>query len=276
MKRIVFIFLAGILVCSGCSRLDIAYRWADTYIASKVDDYFDISSEQSKALKKDIKKDLISMKETLLPIWMDRLNKIQKDVDDGSLNDKKVAGYFGAFFKDVDQINSHFATTAVDFISSTDTKQIEYFKKSFYKKNQEDLEKAQDSAKLEKKYRGKYEDVFEMFVGSLTDQQKQLIADNVKAAPYPAELRAKNKAFVFKEFIAHQNSKEEMRAFVQEYTTQTDKFDLPEYRAAYQQYQDGLQTLITRVMTNLTPKQKIALKENIQQKSEQLRTISAL
>ncbi|MEK2688633.1 DUF6279 family lipoprotein [Bdellovibrio sp. GT3] len=276
MKSIVFIFLAGILVCSGCSRLDIAYRWADTYIASKVDDYFDISSEQSKALKKDIKKDLISMKETLLPIWMDRLNKIQQDVDDGSLNDKKVAVYFGDFFKDVDQINSHFATTAVDFISSTDAKQIEYFKKSFYKKNQEDLEKSQDSAKLEKKYRGKYEDVFEMFVGSLTDQQKQLIADNVKAAPYPAELRAKNKAFVFKEFIAHQNSKEEMKAFVQEYTTQTDKFDLPEYRAAYQQYQDGLQTLITRVMTNLTPKQKIALKENIQQKSEQLRTISAL
>ncbi|WP_413574573.1 DUF6279 family lipoprotein [Bdellovibrio sp. HCB290] len=276
MKKLLFTLLAGILVCSGCSRLDIAYRWADTYIASKVDDYFDISSEQSKALKKDIKKDLVEIKATLLPLWMDRLNKIQKDVDGGTLTDQKVAGYFGAFFKDIDQINAHFKTTAVDFISSTDTKQIEYFKKSFFKKNQEDLEKAQDTAKLQKKYREKYEDVFEMFVGSLTDQQKQLIAENVKASPYPAELKAKNKAFIFKEFIAHQESKEAMKNFVQQYTSQADKFDLPEYRTAYQQYQDKLQILITQVMTNLTDRQKVALKENIHQKSEQLRTISSL
>ncbi|WP_413584187.1 DUF6279 family lipoprotein [Bdellovibrio sp. HCB274] len=276
MKKLMFTLLAGILVCSGCSRLDIAYRWADTYIASKVDDYFDISSEQSKALKKDIKKDLLEMKTTLLPVWMERLDKIQKDVEGGILTDQKVAVYFGAFFKDIDQINSHFKVTAVDFISSTDAKQIEYFKKSFFKKNQEDLEKAQDTAKLEKKYREKYEDVFKMFVGSLTDQQKQFIAENVKASPYPAELKAKNKAFVFKEFISHQDSKEGMKNFVQQYTSQADKFDMPEYRTAYQQYQEKLQILISQIMMNLTERQKLALKENILQKSEQLRTISSL
>lgn len=276
MKNICLVLSLGLLLLSGCSRLDIAYRWADTYIASKVDDYFDISSEQSKALKKDIKKDLGVMKTTLLPQWTERLEKIQNDVETGTLTDSKVAVYFGQFFKDIEQINSHFATTAVDFISSTQPTQIEYFKKSFAKKNREDIEKAQNITKIQKDYRGKYADVFEMFVGSLTKDQEKMIEESVKNSPYPAELKAKNKAYIFNEFISHQNSMDEMKKFVREYTLQADKFDLPEFRAANQAYQENLQKLITQVMTSLTEKQKMALKNNINEKTEQLRSISAL
>jgi hypothetical protein len=276
MKNVLLVLSLGVLALSGCSRLDIAYRWADTYIASKVDDYFDISSAQSKALKKDIKKDLGVMKTTLLPQWEERLAKIQQDVDAGTLDDAKVAGYFGSFFKDIEQINSHFATTAVDFISTTQPTQIEYFKKSFAKKNREDIEKAQNTAKAQKEYRGKYEDIFEMFVGSLTKDQEKMIEESVKNSPYPAELKAKNKAYIFNEFISHQSSMDEMKKFVREYTLQADKFDLPEFRVANQAYQESLQKLITQVMTNLTDKQKIALRNNINEKTEQLRSISAL
>ncbi|UYL08029.1 DUF6279 family lipoprotein [Bdellovibrio sp. SKB1291214] len=276
MKNILLVLSLGVLFLSGCSRLDIAYRWADTYIASKVDDYFDISSDQSKALKKDIKKDLGVMKTTLLPQWTDRLQKIQNDVEAGTLNDSKVAFYFSQFFKDIEQINSHFATTAVEFISTTQPTQIEYFKKSFAKKNREDIEKAQNIAKAQKEYRGKYEDIFEMFVGSLTKDQEKMIAESVKNFPYPAELKARNKAYIFNEFISHQNSMEEMKKFVRDYTLQAEKFDLPEFRAANQAYQENLQKLITQVMTQLTEKQKVALKNNIHEKTEQLRAISAI
>ncbi|QLY23866.1 DUF6279 family lipoprotein [Bdellovibrio sp. KM01] len=276
MKNTILFLLLGVMLLSGCSRLDIAYRWADTYIASKVDDYFDISSEQSKALKKDIKKDLGLMKTTLLPQWMERIDKIQNDIDQGTLNDAKVADYFGSFFKDIEQINAHFATTAVDFIATTQPKQIEYFKKSFAKKNQEDIEKAQNVTKLQKDYCSKYEDIFEMFLGSLTKEQKQMIEESVKASPYPAELKAKNKAYIFAEFVTHQNSMDEMKKFVREYTTSAEKFDMPEFRVANQAYQENLQKLITQVMTNLTDKQKMALKSNINEKAEQLRSISAL
>lgn len=276
MKKIYLVLSLGFLFVCGCSRLDIAYRWADTYIASKVDDYFDISSEQSKALKKDIKKDLGVLKASLLPQWTERLESIQKDVEGESLDSSKIAAYFSSFIKDVDQINSHFATTAVDFISQTKASQIEYFKKSFNKKNKEDIEKAQNTAKLQKDQRSKYEDMFEMFVGSLTKEQEQWIAESVASSPYPSELKAKNKAYIFNEFISHQSSMDEMKKFVRDYTTQAEKFDMPEYRAAYEAYQSNLQKLIAQVMLNLTAKQKIALKSNINDKTAQLRSISAL
>ncbi|WP_413557107.1 DUF6279 family lipoprotein [Bdellovibrio sp. HCB209] len=276
MKKIYLTLVLGVLFICGCSRLDMAYRWADTYIASKVDDYFDISSAQSKALKKDIQKDLGVLKTSLLPQWTERLESIQKDIESGTLSDSKVAVYFASFFKDVDQINSHFATTAVDFISNTKASQIEYFKKSFNKKNQEDIEKAQNTAKLQKTQREKYADAFEMFLGTLTKEQEQWIAESVEKSPYPSELKAKNKAYIFKEFITHQDSMDEMKKFVRDYTTQADKFDMPEYRAAYEVYQLNLQKLVSQIMLNLTPKQKLALKSNINDKTAQLRSISSL
>jgi hypothetical protein len=275
MKKMTLVLSVGLLILStGCSRLDIAFRWADTYIASKVDDYFDISSKQSKDLKKDIQKDLNSIKVAMLPNWIDRLQGIQKDVDSAQLNEEQVAIYFTGFMKDVDQITSHFSTTAVDFIATTNPDQIEYFKKSFHKKNQEDLEKAQNVSKLRKEYRDKYEEWFEMFLGSLTKEQRQLMEDNLEKSPFPAELKAKNKDYVFQKFFEHKGSVEEMKAFVREYYTNPEKYDMPEYRQAFVQYQKDLQKLVTQILTTMTDKQKAALKDSINEKTAQLRSIA--
>jgi hypothetical protein len=70
MNKFLLILCLGLVSLTGCSRLDMAFRWADTYIASKVDD-------------------------------------------------SRVALYFAAFMKDVEQINSYFSSTAVNFIAST-------------------------------------------------------------------------------------------------------------------------------------------------------------
>lgn len=275
MNKFLLILCLGLVSLTGCSRLDMAFRWADTYIASKVDDYFDISSKQSKELKNGIQKDLEGLKAQVLPSWIERLQGIQQEVQTGSINDSRVAFYFAAFMKDVEQINSYFSSTAVNFIASTNLKQIEHFNKSFQKKNQDDLEKSRDLAYVKNEYREKYEEWFEIFLGSLTAEQKKLMDDNLNNSPFPAELKAKNKNFVMQAFLNHKDSPEEMKAFVKDYYTNPDKYDLPEYRTALAKYQGDLQELVAQIIGTMTQKQKASLKVNIDEKTAQLHSIIA-
>ncbi len=135
MNKLLLIIALGFLsLNTACSRLDIAYNWADTFIVAKVDDYFDVSSSQKKELKKSVQQDLAKMKEDVVPVWIENARELEKDVAQGTLNETKVSAFFSVVMTDVEHVTSHFSDTAVNFISTTDPSQIEYFKKSFYKK----------------------------------------------------------------------------------------------------------------------------------------------
>jgi len=275
MTRNLFLplFCAVFLFLTGCSRLDFAFRWADTYITSKVDDYFDISSQQSKELKNDLKKDLQAFRKEILPSWRDRLKTIQGEIDQGLFNSDRQSFYFNSFAKEFDHINSHFAETATDFITTINNQQIKYFAQALQKKNSEELKKFSDEKKLKTEYRDKYVEYFEMFIGSLNAEQKQLVEESLTSSPFPAILKIKNKNFVFQEFAAQSDSTEKMKNFVQQYFAHPEKYDMPEYRQALEQYQQNLQQLVVKVLGTLTPKQKSALKENIFEKIQQLQKI---
>lgn len=275
MNKFLIVLSLAFLGLTGCSRLDIAFNWADTYIASKVDDYFDISSKQSKDLKHDIQKDLQGIKSEVLPQWIARLKGIQEEVTAGTLHDERIAFYFSLFMKDVEQFSSRFSGTAVDFISTTNSQQLDYFAKAFHKKNQEDLEKAQNTAKLKKDYRDKYFEWIEMFVGSLNTDQKKMVEDNIALSPFPAELKAKNKEYIFEKFMAMKGSPEEMKNFVKDYYSSPEKYDMPEFREAYTSYQKNLQKLVVNILDTLSPDQKARLKDNLTEKMGQLQKIAS-
>ncbi|MDG0818113.1 DUF6279 family lipoprotein [Bdellovibrio svalbardensis] len=274
MNRVLLCLCLSFVFLTGCSRLDIAFRWADTYIASKVDDYFDISSKQSKELKNDINKDLQAIRTEVLPTWIERLKGIQKEVNDGPLSEDRVSFYFALFLKDIEQINSKFSDTAVDFIATTNPEQITYFTKAFHKKNMEDLEKFQDKAKFKSEYRDKYIDWFEMFIGSLNKEQKNMLEESLNTSPFPADLKVKNKEFVFQKFLRETSSTEQMKAFVKNYYSNPESYDLPEYREALAKYQKDMQKLVAQVLSTLTPEQKSSLKENLSEKIAQLHRIA--
>jgi len=263
------------LLClnSGCSRLDMAYRWADVYIASKVDDYFDISSEQKKELKKSLKKDLAEVKSDVLPTWIENLKKIEKEVNAESINQEQVAAYFSAFMKDIEEINSHFTNTAVNFIATTSPKQRDNFVKAFDKKNSDDLAKINSPSKLREQYKDKYIDWMEMFIGSMTSDQKSLLEKHLATAPFPAVLKIKNKEYIFAQHLAGNRSQDDLQNFVKEFCAHPKSFDMPEYTAAVEAYKKNLQKFVVDVFGTLTPKQKSALKENLAEKIGQLETI---
>ncbi len=274
MNKVLLCLCLSFTFLIGCSRLDIAFNWADTYIASKVDDYFDISSKQSKDLKSGINKDLQAIRTDVLPTWIQRLKEIKKEVSDGPLSEERISLYFSLFMKDVEQINAKFSDTAVDFIATTNPDQINYFTKAFHKKNNEDLEKFQNVAKFKSEYRDKYTEWFEMFLGYLNKEQKNLIEENLNQSPFPADLRAKNKEFVFQKFLHEKNSAEQMKNFVKSYYLSPDTYDLPDYRQALAQYQKNMQKLVIQVLMTMNPEQKNNLKQSLSDKTAQLEKIA--
>ncbi len=270
MKRTLIFCCLAVLGLTSCSRLDVAFRWADVYIAGKVDDLFDITSAQKKELKQSIQKDLQVVQAQVLPGWLLKLDEIDKGINADTLNDQKVAELFGSIMTDVDRIKSYFSDTAVWFISTASSSQIAYFKEAYRKKNREDLEKALDEKGLREDYKDKYEDYFKMFLGPLTKFQDKLLEKHLTTASFPAALKAKNNEQLFEKFLVDSHSKEASRSFVKKLYNQPENLDLPEYRQAYAEYQKSLQKLISEVLLSMTPDQKKTLHRRIAEKKSQL------
>ncbi|WP_347357639.1 DUF6279 family lipoprotein [Bdellovibrio sp.] len=274
MNKMLAVLCLGFLSLTGCNQIGLAFRWADTYIASKVDDYFDISSKQSASLKNGIKKDLNELKADLLPQWVARFREIQSEVQSGHLNPERTQFYFDLFMKDIDHINVRFSDTANLFISNTNNEQLEYFAKAFQKKTQDDLQKFQKTAQYQKEMRGKYLEYFEMFLGSLNQEQQKLIDTHLADSPFPGELKARSKAHVISLYLQGNKSTEHRRKFLREYYSNPTAFSLPEYQTAYQDYQHQLKNLVIKMMSTITDKQKKNLIENLNEKTAQLERIA--
>lgn len=273
MIRVLILISFCFSTLTACSRLDIAFDWADTYIASKVDDYFDISSGQSKSLKKSLQRDFQELKSKILPQWITSAKKVETDVSQGTLTREKISSIYSQVMENVSRLPSYFSRTAVEFISTTNSEQIDYFKKYFSKKNTEDLQKLRDAPRLQSEYREKYFKYFKMFLGDLTQDQVALIEKHLQEGPFPIELKVKNKERVFQTFLKASSSSDSLKGFVQTYYSSSAEYDLPEYHEAFRKYQAHLETLVIDVLLTLTPQQKNELRRNLQEKVTQLERI---
>lgn len=65
MKKIVLFLLIIVCIVASCSRLDLAVNLANSYVTNKADDFFDLTGEQSKWLKKALARDIEKVKKTI-------------------------------------------------------------------------------------------------------------------------------------------------------------------------------------------------------------------
>lgn len=275
MNRFLFLVLSiGSLLLTGCNHFGIAFKWADTYIASKVDGYFDITSSQSRSLKKGVQKDLANLKSEVLPQWIERLKHLQNEVQKDTLDSSRTSFYFELFLKDVEQINLRFSETADRFLNSTQPQQLDEFARAFKKKTHEDLVKFHQTEKYQKQMRGKYVEYFEMFLGSLTPPQNEMIKAHLKSSPFPGELKAKNKAHLLARYQEQMNSPEAKRAFLKNYYSNPADLDLPEYQTAFREYKVQLRKLVIEVLGSMSLKQKKNLLETLSEKTAQLEKVA--
>ncbi|WP_291516025.1 DUF6279 family lipoprotein [Bdellovibrio sp. ArHS] len=271
MKPIALLALCAFFA-SACARLDIAVNWADTFIAAKVDDYFDISSEQSKSLKKSLQSDFKKIKQDVLPQWIKSAKDLERDVASDSLSQEKIQRTFEMVTSSFEHFTAHFSRTAVDFIGTTKNDQWTYFAKAFNEKNEDDLKEI-SSSHYEKKQKKRYFKYFEMFLGDLTEEQTHLIEKHLRESPYPAELKIKNRKHIYQVFVEKRQHPDGLKEFVAKFSEKPESFNLPEYNQAVHTYQVNLKNLLTAVLKTLNKNQKRELCDNLLEKVAQLEKI---
>lgn len=264
--------LLGVL---GCTRLDIAVSWADTYIVSQVDDYFDINSTQSKGLKESLKRDIAKVRKEQFGVWAAELRRFEKEVRENTLSEESFHQYFENTLDTSKKIQPYFTDSAVKFISTATPAQLEHFERTLRKKNIEDEKKIQNGQKARYETRKKYLRWVEMWIDSLSKDQDQLLNQHLTDYPFPALAQIKNKNVVLEKFHEARKSPESLKNFVRNYYNNKYQYADPEYQKALTSYQAELEKFIYGLVKSLNEKQKKLLSENLTAKASSLERLAA-
>jgi len=274
MKKslLALVCLCGVLACS---RLDIALSWADTFIVSQVDDYFDITSSQKKELKESLKKDIAKVRKEQFDVWATEMRKFEKNLREGTLTAGAFHSYFEKTINTSRTIQPYFTDSAVKFISSATSQQLEHFERTLRKKNIDDEKKIQSGKKTRDESRKKYLRWVDMWIGSLSKEQEELLNQHLTNHPFPAAALLKNKKYVLEKFTEARKSPEGLKNFVRSYYSDKYKHADPEYLSALTSYQTGLEKFMFELLQTLSEKQKKHLSENLTSKASSLVTLAA-
>ncbi|MBC7372222.1 MAG: hypothetical protein H7326_11690 [Bdellovibrionaceae bacterium] len=277
MNKTLIISLVGFSLLIGCSRLDVAVNWADTYIASSVDDYFDISSSQSKELKLDLKRDIARLRKEQFPKWASQLRELETQFAPGAA--KLSSEKFHTFFKETldagRALGPYFAATTVKFVTTATSEQLEHFEKTVREKNVEDHEKIQNSKKARQEARKKYLRWTDLWIDSLTDDQDKLLDIHLDANPFPLEQQLTNKLFVLDQFSTARKTPEKLKTFVTDFAVDRNRFNSAAFQKAMDTYQQELEKFVYQLLQTLTEKQKKHFRENLTEKAEALEKLAA-
>lgn len=215
-----FVFVC-ILFFSSCSQQRLAFRFADTAVSWKADDYFDITSGQKDAVKTHLKlffKKAYEHNDQEIPKIFERADKILSAVNDQNKIDcrgvEKITAQSGNVFSDVIKLS---ATNIQNLIQTLNEKQIQYFIKQVAKKIKEDEEKLEKNSEREERRLNRNLDNSKLFLGSLSDEQESALRIHIKNNPFPSAEQLKNNKENFKKLKIASTTQEGFQKFFLDY-----------------------------------------------------------
>lgn len=274
MKKVFTLFLFPLifvlLFTSSCSRLDLVVYFADNYVVGKVDDYFDLTSEQKKWLKTALKTDIEKVKKIIFPQLAQEFLRVADvlksdrvlESEDVYLSYQRVRNLFyqGARI---------FAPHAVNFTESLSKEQIDFFQKELREK----FVKMHQEATIKNQYK-RMKKNFDSWIGSLSSGQKNQIENFVKTEPPIIHEKIYNRQLMAHNFVKSFPNKEERGRYVYNLFTQYDSMRMPHYGAVADAYDKKVVAFVTNFINEIRPDQREDLVANLRDKANQLIKLS--
>lgn len=274
MRALVLILSLFVLAsCSGHTSFLVDIF--DQIATSKVDDYFDLTSQQKTALKKDIQKDVDSIRKNLFPKMSKEMEKTAAMVDQSQFTPEMAAERYTVIQDQMKKLVHSFKATALKATSDLSPEQLKYFEKQTKK----DLDKIQqansDSERSQKTLFDKYRRSLKFWMGPLNESQEKKLYQFVESNPYPWKLEVQSKEQSLKEFLKSYEKPAERKAFVEKYFDDFESIRSPEYKTALDAHKKAFrQFFSTELWPTLTSKQKETFKENLEDRATQIQKIS--
>ncbi len=262
-----------LLICfffHSCSRLDIAVQFANTYVANKADDYFDLTREQTKWLRANFEKDFLQVQKLIFPQIASEMMNASEIISSRRPIDAATVMISYERIKNLFYDGMRmFTTNTIIFTDKLQPNQIVYFQKEFDKKMRDlkDDESAKDSYKKMKKH-------FDTWMGNMTSAQKDELEKFSKAYPPVTSEKIYNRQLLAHEFISAYPVKENRRRFITKLTTQFDQVYEARFSKGAKDRNNKIVIMVASILNKMTDSQRQTLVDTLRDRANQLIKIS--
>lgn len=266
MKKNPALFILFIVMSISCSRLDIAAKFAGTYVVYKADDYFDLNSTQKNWLRAEFEKDFLKIKNQIIPNVSVELSRLSEKVQEKKVfNDQDLLIEFeklNDFFYESIKL---FSKSAINFAGQLSPEQIKYFQNKFeeglldFKKNYS-----------QKSYSKKLKSSFNNWFDDLTDSQEENIEEFVLNNPLPIEQIISQRKKLNSDFREAYLRDEKRDVFIGKLFNDYNSLLEKNYKDARKERNNKLIKLVVKVLNTMTEEQRLDLSNALKLKAEQL------
>lgn len=136
VKTILFLMI-GTLLLTGCSRMNLAYRNLDLLIPWSLNDYLDMNRDQQSRFRAQVREHLAWHCRTQLPGYLDLIDRLQGEVQQGTLNEAALRAHYAEAQEAVQTIATQITPTTVQLLRELDDRQVRELNERFEKDRQE-------------------------------------------------------------------------------------------------------------------------------------------
>lgn len=256
MKSILFFFL--FLTIVSCSRTDLAFHYADTFLAYEIKDQFDFSGTVVDGISTQFVSDV---RKEFLPQLISEMQKVQLEFEQMQTDQSTQKSWADWILKKTYDFRNlgYQSVLLLDRQSPAFSKLMksnnwEEFKKNFEKKNKK-LEKEKPESRLKK--------TLDDFLGSLTKEQEKQIKEFLKNHPTDPVDRAINRRTTLNQFEAKmtQFSSENFKKAASDFLQNPQNYGDPVIQEKIKVRTAALSETLGFVLQSLTPEQTKKLKK---------------
>lgn len=262
-------------VVAGCSKIRMAYDWADTMILWKMDDYFDIESDQKQKARAVVKRELREILENEVPKWSKTLRSLAVDVLDPKFNhasyrlqrDKLTDFYW--------QTIGRLVGPAMELTTVLKPEQFDYLKKAtdkYIKKEEDKI--ASTSAREYAKQR--YLKLFDFIYIELTAEQVKLLDEHVSQSALPQNETFATRRDLVEKYVQAAKKAETLKIYLTQLMSPGPSDLRPATRVEkMRKYQDAAARFEFQLFQKLSSEQRQRLHERLNDIAKQLDDLRA-
>ena len=254
MNRIWGVFLFCFFALS-CSRTDIAFRFADTFVAYELKDQFEFKGEQKDQAEKISQKIVQTVKVHFLPLLVEGLETARQEFLD--LKDTEPKTYqdwltqkFNYLRQIIEKQYLLLSPHMVELAKLANEKNWQAYQNNFEEKNKEILDEGKRPSRTKKN--------IESFFGDLTQEQEVLIENYLKKFSPDAQMRVDNRRHTINEFsrrLEKPFSNERYQQVMKEWMVDPTLWGSPKAKVKFDERNKALIELLAQLLAQRTEKQ---------------------
>lgn len=189
-RRLVWtgLLLAVAMLLNACSTLQLGYHQAPRLLYWWIDDQVDLNDAQTVRLRKDIDAFLAWHRSEELPRYAERLARWQT-MATGSVSAQQVCAEFDALREAWQRLSARGAEPLARLAATLSPEQLQHLErqqdKAMERFAREHL-RGDATERLERRVE-RAQDLYDILYGHLSDEQRDLLRENLRASPYDAQ-----------------------------------------------------------------------------------------